>query len=78
MQKNLDTTRPTDHAPGEEIDDRGHVEPPLSGPDMGEVGNPFVVASRCCKAAIEHIGSDGGGLPLTQNQAAGDAVGSVL
>ena len=58
--------RPTDHAPGEEIDDRGHVEPPLSGPDIGEVGNPFAIGSRCFKAAIEHIGSDGGGVPLTQ------------
>ena len=33
---------------------------------IGKVGNPFAVGSGCFEGAVEHIGSDGGGLPLTQ------------
>src|SRR5207245_2485228 len=36
------------------------------GPDIGKVSNPFAVGSGRCEGAIEHIGSDGGDLPLTQ------------
>jgi hypothetical protein len=50
----------------EQIDDGGHIEPALCGPDIGEVGDPFVVGSGCVDAAVEHIGSDGGGRSLTQ------------
>jgi hypothetical protein len=57
--------RPANHPAGEEIDHGGHIEPALRGPDIGEVGDPFAVGSGCLEAAVEHIGSDGGGLPLT-------------
>src|SRR5436190_23951836 len=42
------------------------VEPALGGPKIGEVGNPFAVRSGCFEGAVEHIRSDGSGLPLTQ------------
>jgi hypothetical protein len=57
--------RPADHTPGEQVDDGGHVEPTLRRPDIGKVGNPFAVGSGCFEGAVEHIGSDGGDLPLT-------------
>ena len=42
------------------------IEPPLRGPDIGEVRDPFAVGSRSFEAAVEHVCSDGGRLPLTQ------------
>jgi len=58
--------RPANHTAGEEIDDGGHIEPALRRPHIGEVRDPFAVGSGSFEAAIEHIGSDGGDLPLTQ------------
>jgi hypothetical protein len=58
--------RPADHAPGEQIDDRCHIKPALRRPDVGEVGDPFAVRSRGLEAAIQHVGSYGARLPLTQ------------
>ena len=50
--------RPTDHTPGEEIDDGSHIEPALRRPDIGEVGDPFAVVlvnqsfcPQCSRAA---------------------------
>src|SRR5947209_1287811 len=57
--------RPADDTSGEEIDDGRDIEPALSSPDIGEVRNPFAVWSRCFKAAIENVGSNGTGLPFT-------------
>ena len=44
-----------------------HLELALRGPDtdIGEGGNSFAVGGGCFKVAVEHIGSDGGDLPLT-------------
>jgi len=58
--------RPADNAPREQIDDGRDIEPTLGRPDVGEVGNPFAVGGWCFEAAIEHVGSDAGRLPLTQ------------
>ena len=57
--------RPAHYAPREQIDHGGHVEPTLRRPDIGEVGDPSSVGSGSREGAIEHVGSDGGGLPLT-------------
>jgi len=58
--------RPADDAPGEEVDDGRHIEPALRRPDVGEVRDPFAVGSRGFEGAVEHVGSDGGDLPLAQ------------
>jgi hypothetical protein len=58
--------RPADHAPREQIDHGGHIKPALCRPHIREVGNPFAVGSGRLEAAVEHIGSDGGDLPLTR------------
>ena len=70
--------RPTDHPAREQIDDGGHIEPTLRCPDIGKVGDPFAVGSGGVEAAVEHVGSDGGRLPLTQIAAAVAAVAGVL
>ena len=43
-----------------------YIEPALCRPHIREVGNPFTVGSRRIEGAVEHVGSDGGDLPLTQ------------
>lgn len=58
--------RPADHAQREQIEDGRHVETAFRGPDISEVRNPLAVRLRRLKAAVEHVRSDGGGLPLTQ------------
>src|SRR6202043_3700875 len=58
--------RPADHTPGEEIDDGSHIKPAFRRPDIREVSNPFAIGSGRFEATVEHIRSDGGGLPLTQ------------
>ena len=57
--------RPANHTAGEEIDDGSHIEPALRCPHIGEVSDPFAVGSGGFEA-IEHVGSDGVYLPLTQ------------
>ena len=74
----LSTHRPADRAPGEQIDDGSHMEPAFRCPHIGEVGDPFAVGSGRFEAAVEHVGSDGGDLPLTQIGAAVDAVADGL
>ena len=56
--------RPADHAPREQIDHGSHIEPALRCPDIGEVSDPFAVGSGGFEAAVEHVGSDDGDLPL--------------
>src|SRR6202043_4053030 len=51
---------------GEEIDDGSHIKPACRRPDIREVSNPFAIGSGRFEATVEHIRSDGGGLPLTQ------------
>ncbi len=58
--------RPTDDASREQIDHRSDVEPTFRRPHVGEVCNPFAIGRRRHEGAVEHVGSDGGDLPLTQ------------
>jgi hypothetical protein len=46
--------------------DRGYIEPAFRCPDIREVSDPFAVGCRRFEAAVKHVGSDGGRLPLTQ------------
>ena len=55
--------RPADNTPREKVDNRSHVEPAFSCPDIGEVGNPFAVGLVRRELAIEHIWRDRGGEP---------------
>jgi CTP:molybdopterin cytidylyltransferase MocA len=38
----------------------------LRCPDIGEVGDPFAVGSRCFKGTVKHVRRDGGGRPLAR------------
>jgi hypothetical protein len=58
--------RPTNHTPGEQIDDGRDKEPAFRGPDIREVSDPFAVGSGGFKAAAENVGCDGARLPLPQ------------
>ena len=54
--------RPAHYSPGVEIDNGGHVEPTLGGPDIGdigEVGDPLLVRRRRREGSIEDIWRDG-------------------
>jgi hypothetical protein len=66
LRRHLSTHRPADYAPREQIDHGGNIEPTFRRPHIGEVGDPFAVGSGRLEAAVEHVGSDGGNLPLTQ------------
>ena len=57
--------RPADDAAREQVDDRRNVEPAFRRPDVGEVCDPSTVGRGSSEGAIEHVRSDGGGLPLT-------------
>lgn len=48
--------RPADDAPGIEIDDHGHVEPTLAGPDIRDVTRPFLVRPACREVPVQQVG----------------------
>ena len=50
-----DAHRPADHRVREQVDHGSDVESAFGGPDVGEVGNPFLV--RCCglELPIQHV-----------------------
>jgi hypothetical protein len=48
--------RPADGSAREQVEDHGDVEPPLRGPDVGEVGHPFLVRRRGGELTVEDIG----------------------
>ena len=50
---------PADDPAREEIHHRRDVEPTFSGPEIGEVGDPFAVGRCGRERAIEHIRRDG-------------------
>jgi hypothetical protein len=50
----------------QEIDDRGYIEPAFRCPDIREVSDPFAVGCGRFEAAVKHVRSDDGRLPLTQ------------
>ena len=47
--------RPTDDTAREQVDDGGRVEPALCRPDVGEVGDPFLVRRRGLELPIQHV-----------------------
>ncbi len=53
------THGPAHDPPREEIENRRDIEPAFSGPEIGEVGNPFAVRRGGIKRPVEHIGGDG-------------------
>ncbi|MNX85066.1 hypothetical protein D3C86_1168920 [compost metagenome] len=46
---------PTNDAPGEHVDDEGHVQPALPGRDVGEIGNPKLIGSVGLELSIDAI-----------------------
>ncbi len=52
------TDGPANNAPTVEIEERGEVEPALSGPDIADVACPFLVGRVRGEVAIQHIGYD--------------------
>ena len=66
LRRHRCTHRPADHPPGKQIDHGSHIEPTFCCPHISEVGDPFAIGSRRLEAALEHVRSDGGDLPLTQ------------
>ena len=49
------THRPADHTAREQVDDGRNIEPTLSRPDVGEVGDPLLVRRRRLEGSIEDI-----------------------
>ena len=47
--------RPTDDAAGEEIDDDGQIKPPLTCPDVGDVGTPLLVGSFRLEVLVNEV-----------------------
>jgi hypothetical protein len=66
LGRHLCAHRPANDASGEQIDHRSDVKPAFRRPQVGEVCDPFAIGRRRHEGAVEHVGSDGGDLPLTQ------------
>ena len=49
---------PADDPAGEQVDDDGEVQPALAGPDVGDVGAPFLVGRRCREVLIKQVRGD--------------------
>jgi hypothetical protein len=47
--------RSAHHASGEEVDDRGHIEPAFRCPEIGEVSDPFAVGGGGFEGAIQNV-----------------------
>jgi len=58
--------RPSHGSSREEIEDGGHIEPAFRRPDVRKISDPFAVGRRGFEGAVQHVGSDGAGLPFTQ------------
>ena len=55
--------RPADHTAREEVEHDAQVEPPLRGPDIGEVRQPDAVGGRGGKVAPEQVRGNREGVP---------------
>jgi hypothetical protein len=53
------THRPTHYPAREQVDHRRHIEPALSGPELGEVGDPRLVRTLGGELAIQQVGRHG-------------------
>jgi len=54
--------RPADDAAGEQVDDNGQIQPPLAGPDVGDVGGPFLVRSLRREVLVDDVRCDRPGM----------------
>ena len=61
--------RPSDHTPGEQVDDDSDVEPSFGGPDVGEVGDPPLVRRLGRELAVEDVVGDDGPQTIVFGQA---------
>ena len=59
LRRHRRTHGPAHHPSREEIHDRGDIEPAFGGPEIREVGDPFVVRRGGGERPVEHIRSDG-------------------
>ena len=48
--------RPADHAPGEEVDYDCQIQPPLAGPDVGDVCTPLLVRCSGGEVLVDEVG----------------------
>ena len=49
---------PSDHPAGKQIDDHGQIEPPLTGPDIGNVRAPLLIWPGGGEVLLEKVGRD--------------------
>ena len=49
---------PADDPAGEQVDDDRKVQPTFAGPDVGDVGAPFLVGPGCREVLIEQVWRD--------------------
>jgi len=47
--------RPADDQPGIEVDDHGQVEPPLFGPEIGDIAHPLLVGGRGAEVLLQQV-----------------------
>ena len=47
--------RPADDPAGKQVDDNREVQPTLAGPDIGNIGTPFLVGPGCREVLIEQV-----------------------
>ena len=57
--------RPSDDTPREQVDHGRDIEPAFGGPDIGEVGHPFLVGAVRRELTVQHIASDDRAFALT-------------
>ena len=51
--------RPADHPAREQVDHGRHIEPAFNRPDVGEVGNPFLIRPRGRELSVQQVGRYG-------------------
>ncbi len=57
--------RPADHPAREQVDHGRHIEPAFNRPDVGEVGNPFLIRPRGRELSVQQVGRYGSDLPIS-------------
>ena len=55
--------RPANDAPRIQVQHYCDIQPAFSGPDIGEVSNPFLVRFVCIERTVQHIWRDDGACP---------------
>lgn len=62
--------RPSDDTPREQVDHGRDIEPAFGGPDIGEVGHPFLVGAVRRELTVQHIAGDDRAFALILRQTA--------